>query len=376
MKALQLFSQLFLAACIILLQGCYKEKEIPDGDELFGYIDIPDWSVTTHSKEADLDYNTVFPQDEVLRFDIEIDSDSWTQIMDDLAANIGSSGFGFGGPGGPGGPGAMADFDPIWVPCSFHFNGIEWYKVGIRVKGNSSLQSTYRSGIDKFSFKLDFDEFEDDYEAIKNQRFYGFKQLNLNNNFEDYSLMREKVASDLFRDFGLVSAQTAFVAVYIDHGDGPKYFGLYTLVEEMDNTVIETQLGDDSGNLYKPEDDAATFANGSFDEDEFNIKNNEDEADYSDLLALYNHIHDNGRQSTPESWRSGLEQIFDVDLFLKWLAANTCMQNWDTYGLMSHNYYLYNSHLTNKLTWIPWDNNEEIKEGKMRGAVSLSYSEV
>jgi len=253
---------------------------------------------------------------------------------------------------------------------------VEWYQVGVRVKGNSSLRSTYNSGIKKFSFKLDFDEFEDTFPAIDNQRFYGFKQLNLNNNFEDLSQMREKVASDLYRELGLVSAQSAFVALYINHGEGEQFFGVYTLVEEVDDTVLDTQLGADDGNLYKPEGDGATFAAGSYNEPDMEKKNNEEIADYSDVYALYNTINDGDRLNESESWMSDLEEIFDTETFLKWLAANVTMQNWDTYGLMNHNYYLYNNPNSNSLMWIPWDNNEALKFGKMRGSLSLSLDEV
>jgi spore coat protein CotH len=46
-----------------------------------------------------------------------------------------------------------------------------------------------------------------------------------------------------------------------------------------------------------------------------------------------------------------------MEHFLKYLAINNTIVNWDSYGVMAHNYYLYN-HTTKKLTWIPWDHNE------------------
>jgi spore coat protein CotH len=61
-------------------------------------------------------------------------------------------------------------------------------------------------------------------------------------------------------------------------------------------------------------------------------------------------------------------------MFLKWLAANTVMQNWDTYGRMNHNFYLYHDPLTHRFTWIPWDNNEALQEGKQGGAINLTLS--
>jgi len=66
----------------------------------------------------------------------------------------------------------------------------------------------------------------------------------------------------------------------------------------------------------------------------------------------------------------------NVEGFLKWLAVNTTVQNWDTYGKMTHNYYLYNNPSNNLLTWIPWDNNEALQFGKMGGAISISCNEV
>ena len=226
------------------------------------------------------------------------------------------------------------------------------------------------------SFKLDFDEFEDDYPQIDNQRFYGFKKFSLKNNYDDDSFLREKVAAEVFSNSGLAVSHTAFYTLYVDHGDGPEYFGLYTLVEEVDDTVIETQFDNDNGNLYKPEDSGASFVNGTFSQTDFEKKTNEDEADWSDIQALFSALHDNSRTSDPAAWRSGLDAIFDTDVFLKYLAVNTVIQNWDTYGRMTQNYYLYNNPENGKLTWIPWDNNEALQEGKNGGSLALNFSDL
>ena len=53
------------------------------------------------------------------------------------------------------------------------------------------------------------------------------------------------------------------------------------------------------------------------------------------------------------------------------------IQNWDSYGKMSQNYYLYNDPETSKLTWIPWDHNEAmINAGRFRTPLSLGLNEV
>lgn len=368
-NSLIIMSFLLLTFCACRDEDIVAEtEEEQEEQEIIDMTDYSRWDDATHSDEATLNYDVVFNQTEVLRFDIKISSSDWSKMQSNLASVLSSS---------SGRPGESLDFDdPMFVPCSFYFNDKEWYHVGIRYKGNSSLQSTYSSGIKKFSFKLDFDEFEDDYPAIKNQRFYGFKQLNLKNNYLDKSEMREKVGADLFRQFGLASPQTAFCAVYVDYGSGSKYYGLYTIVEEVDDSVIKTQFADGSGNLYKPDGDAASFASGTYDTSELELKTNEDSANYSDARALYDIINSSLRTSDVETWKDNLESVFNVDLFLKYLAANNVIQNWDTYGNMTHNYYLYNNPANNKLTWIPWDNNEAFQTGNRYSALSFSMSEV
>lgn len=388
---------------------------------------LVNWGENTHSNSVDPDYDIVFDQSKVLEFNIKIDSEDWQSMQEDLEANIPTRSMNNERPrgnrqspseGGIAPEGRFAseggeppselesdkaappqgerpqgdreppvnnqmdtssdsDYDPIWVESSITFDDTTWDHVGIRFKGNSSLKSAVSSGNNKLSFKLDFDEFEDEYPEINNQRFYGFKQLNLNNNYNDESLMREKVSADLFRDFGVPAANTTFAIVNVDYGQGSEFYGVYTLVEEMDDTGIESQFENDSGNLYKPDGRAASFAAETYNDEEMVKKNNEDEADYSDVIALYDVINRENRLSNLESWKSDLEEVFNVDGFLKWLAANTVMQNWDTYGNMTHNYFLYNNSETNKLEWVPWDNNEALQGGKgNRGALSLGLDEV
>ena len=38
-----------------------------------------------------------------------------------------------------------------------------------------------------------------------------------------------------------------FCELYIDHGSGSQYFGVYTIVEEVDDTVLKTQFYSETG---------------------------------------------------------------------------------------------------------------------------------
>ena len=206
-----------LVSVIILCSSCYKEVIV----EIEGVIPgegLADWTSDTHSSDASPNYNIVFPQDEVNRIDIVIDSEDWQFMLDDLTENIGPFGsrsgmskspafasFGYNGQ-----PPPPPDFiTPVFAPCSFFFEGREWYNVGVRFKGNSSLRFTWQAGIMKLALRFDFDEFEDDYPEIKDQRFYGFHKLSFSNNFKDRSFLHEKLAADIFRDAGIKAPQTA-----------------------------------------------------------------------------------------------------------------------------------------------------------------------
>ena len=368
---------------LLLTTSCYKEITVTEENGITPGEGLADWTTETHSDDVMPNYDIVFPQDAVNRIDIVISSDNWEAMLQDLTDNLGV--FGTGSVDlknseeailePPQGGGSSDDFTPIFSAASVFFNEIEWYNVGVRFKGNSSLRSAWQAGVMKLAFRFDFDEFEDDYPEIKNQRFYGFQKLSFSNNFEDNSLLHEKVATDIFRDAGIKAPQTAYYRIYVDYGEGPVYFGLYTAVEIVEDTMLEDQFGSDEGNCYKPEGNAATFAEGTFNISEFDLKTNEDIADYSDVESLYDIINSNLRTINSEQWKIELESVFDVDNFLHWLAVNTVIQNWDTYGIMNHNYYLYQNPYTNKLVWIPWDNNEALSEGK-RTTLSFSMAEV
>lgn len=337
----------------------------------------PDWTEASHGNVAP-NYSMVFPQDQVNELEITIGADQWSAIRNNMKSLFGYD-FGAGGMGGP--PGAFPTTEPDYVQTTVKFKGKTWQHVGFRLKGNSTLTSAWRSGIYKLPFRLDFDKFEDVQPSVKNQKFYGFKELSFSPGVKDNSLIREKLGSDIFRMAGIPSAQSAFYKVYIDFGAGMKYCGIYCGLELPDDKMIIQQLGEDAGNLYKPESKLATFV-----QTEFEKKNNELAGDFGDVSGLVKALQSTKRSSDVAAWRSGLEAVFNVDLFAKYLAINNSIVNWDTYGVMAHNYYLYN-HSTKGLLWIPWDNNESFSKspgitGTTGGptgpgnAISLTMNEV
>ena len=344
-----------LLLSLALVAGCRADPALgPDGRA------NRDWSDATHGQMAAPNYAVVFPQAAVNTLEIQMTAAQWTAIRANMRSIFGYD-FGAGGtpglpPGGGAGglPAEISRPEPDYVDVTLTFNGKKWTRVGFRLKGNSSLTGAWRAGNSKLPFRLHFDRFEDQYPEVANQRFHGFRELSMSPGYNDQSLIREKLATDLFRAAGIPSAQTAFYRVFIDFGSGRRYVGVYTMVEVIDDTMVERQFGDASGNIYKPVANLRTFQAPLFEK-----KNNTTLADYRDIQALITALNDPLRTTDPATWRARLEATIDMPHVIRWLAVNTAMVNWDTYGAIAHNYYLYN-HPTRRLVWIPWDLNEAL----------------
>lgn len=357
---------------------------------------------TKPSKKQKPNYSVVFPQNKVNSLTIRMTKADWDSIKTDMKAKfrIGfGEGFRMGPMGGqrrpddrnnpmspmgmrpdgmppsgmpPSGPPPFGDGvpafgsgEPDYVKVSVEFKGKRWKQVAFRLKGNSSLSQSWGQGVYKLPFRLKFDKFNSD----KKASFYGFEELSMSPSFGDQSLIREKVAADVFRMAGVPAAQTAFYQVYIDFGEGLKYCGVYTMVEVIEDTMVKTQFGDKSGNIYKPESSLKKFS-----EKQFEKKNNKKKADYSDVQTFVTTLNNSTRTTNPAQWRTELEQVFNVNHFLKWLAVNTTIVSWDSYGALPHNYYLYNSP-TQHLTWIPWDENDAFGNNPMRNMPTPNFTQ-
>jgi hypothetical protein len=335
------------------------------------------WTEQSHAKGVDADYERIFPNNDVQKIEITISAQQYESMLENMIELYGEAGQGSGGgpgPGGGGGGGGFSDEEPLFVPVNVEYNGLTWWNVGMRFKGNSTLSGSWRRGGKKLPFRLDFDEFEDTYEEIDDQRFYGFKKITFSSGANDDSLIREKLGGELFRDAGVKVARSSFYQIYLDVGDGngKVYAGLYTMVEDLSDDFLKSQFEDDNGNLYKPDGSGADWQ--SFVEEGFVKKSNEEEADWTDIQNAIEALH--APQNDAESWRAELERHFNVGQYLKLLAVNQSIENWDTYGLMTHNYYLYANPSDNgRLLWLPWDLNECLQPSR-GNAMSVLLDEV
>ena len=236
--------------------------------------------------------------------------------------------------------------DKIDYAASVSYKGVTLDEVAFRTKGNSTLSQVAASGSERFSFKIDTNEY------VSGQKLLNLKKLNLNNNYNDPTYMRETISYEVMRNLGLPSPQTSFVNLYINN----QLHGLYTMVEPVDGEFLENNYSDSDGDLYKPDDadneglvghdliwiDAAYDSYSAIE-----LKSNEDVTQNNALLTFLNKINNS----------SDFDAVLNTDAMLRYLAASTAMSNLDSYqGTLAHNYYLYEE--SGAFSIIPWDFNE------------------
>ena len=119
-------------------------------------------------------------------------------------------------------------------------NGTKFQNVGIRPKGNSSLSQVAGSGSDRYSFRLQFDEY------IKGQTCFGLDSFVVNNMVGDYTYMKEYVSYELMREAGVDAPYFGFADIRVN-GEG---WGLYLAVENYGDSYEARTFGTTSGMMY------------------------------------------------------------------------------------------------------------------------------
>ena len=232
--------------------------------------------------------------------------------------------------------------DGDYILGSVSINGADFDSVGVRFKGTSSFDN-YPSHKKSFRIKLN---------KYKVQEFNGLKRINLNNGWSDPSMLREKLYLDFLYQQNITAPRANFAKVYIDS----LYWGLYTMVEQVDKTFLEHRFNNNNGNLYKAEGQSYLDWRGANQENYYSyydLKTNEKENDRGDLVRLLDVINN----SSNDNFAKALDSIFEIDSFVRAWAANNFIINRDSYFGSANNFYLYMNKNTDKFSWIIWDTN-------------------
>lgn len=264
-------------------------------------------------------YNQAFLQNEVATVFINIDSDSLNLLLGD----------------------SLYSGHEFMAAISYQSSlGTVFYdSIGFRARGNTSLSSQ------KKSFKIDFNRF------VSAQKFEGLEELNLNGEHNDVSIMRSFLAQHLLRAAGLAASRTSYVKLYVNN----EYKGLYINVEHLDDEFLDLRFPTEAnGNLWKcyyGADLTWWGSNPSSYQAVYELKTNKDSANYTALLNFINVLNNVPSVYFP----CAIQEVLDVDLFLRNIALEILMGQWDGYAYNKNNYYLYQREGDSKMVYLSYD---------------------
>jgi hypothetical protein len=291
-----------------MLAACGGDDAATDGDA--GVDAGPDAAVDESEQ--------LFPRDRVIDVTITLAPSDWDTLRNQQ----------------PGPAELTCDSGPnpeayTYFPATITIDGTTVANVGLRKKGNLGSLSTTRPGL-----KVKVNEY------VMGQRMLGLKQLTLNNNKQDDTLISQCLGYGLFRQAGLPAPRCAFAHVWVNGAD----MGVYTHVETLNKQFLERNFTDDSGNLYESGGDFLPGGTGGF-----QPKTNEMTNDCSDLEAVATAL-----QASPANLATQLGAVVDVDKFMRFWAMEVVTSHWDGYANNRNNFYVYHSPTSNKLEFIPW----------------------
>lgn len=292
--------------------------------------------------------------------------------------------------------------------CSVEIDGKTLSNVAIRAKGNTSLTQVESYGNDRYSFKIEFDHYDNSI------NYDGLDKLCLNNIIQDNTYMKDYLTYQMMGYFGVDAPLCSFANITVN-GEN---WGLYLAVEAVEESFLERNYGNDYGELYKP-DSTGNMGGGQKPEgleppenipidiqqgeitqnmsadasqqgrmaansppempqNQINGGKGGERSMGSDDVSLiytddsfdsYSNIFDNAKTDITDADKERLikllkqlgenqniNEIVDIDEVIRYFVVHNFVCNFDSYtGSMIHNYYLYEE--DGQMSMIPWDYN-------------------
>ncbi|MBQ3090131.1 MAG: CotH kinase family protein [Oscillospiraceae bacterium] len=245
-------------------------------------------------------------------------------------------------------PGFLAEAsEENYHSCTLVIDGEQFSNVGLRVKGNNSRRLTEKYGHERYSLKVEFDQYQ--YSS-----YYGLDKFSLDSSFQDNSYLKSWIVYDMMEYMDVPTPLRSYTWVRVNGQD----WGLFLAIEEPEEAFARRNFGRNHGQLYKPDyrrldDENADVAlkyiddnPESYDNIFRNAKFKPTEEDMARLIRALEIL------STGEE----LEQAVNVEEVLRYFTVQVFVVNLDSYlGKTGHNYFLYEE--DGKLSILPWDYN-------------------
>lgn len=250
-------------------------------------------------------------------------------------------------------------------------------QIGFRTRGNLSrgpIQDQEGNPLLQ-NFKISFHEpYHQDYDK---RTVFELEEIDLkwNRNW-DATYLTEKFSLDTFSALGVYAAHTTLVQFKITVGEQTYDYGIYTAFEPIDDNFIKRRFDKESndGVLYKslwqnygPANlgyPIANYAIGIKDEalnyrPSYDLKTQKEGATHQELTQFIKDIN----EKSVSDFELYIQENFEVDMFLKYLAVGVLLGNPDDYRAMGNNYYIYQNSATKKWVIIPYDYDHGMGQG-------------
>jgi spore coat protein H len=185
---------------------------------------------------------------------------------------------------------------------------------------------------------------------VNPETFQGNRELHLNAEYMDPSLIRNKLSLDFFHEIGTLSPESQHIFLKLNG----MHAGIYLQLESVDELFLKKR-GLPPGAIYYAINDDANFSLISpIDNDvkkslqdgyERKCGTEEDDGHLRKLIYKINTI-------PRADFETEIVKYVAVDKYLRWLAGVVCTQNFDGF---IHNYALYRNGETGLFEMIPWD---------------------
>lgn len=233
--------------------------------------------------------------------------------------------------------------DPYaWTEGDVSLDGESLKQIGVRLRGKIG---SFRDIDGKPKFKLDFNQY------VEGQEYYGLEGLALNNEVVDCGYIKEPTGYAIYHALGLAAPRVAYASVTVN---GESY-GLYLLVEVIDDEFLKSRYEEAGGNLY----DGKYLYYGGYDydlvdftprlQDNFTLEEGVDVA-LADVYAITDAILDRDR-----SFSERLDPLVDLDQLHRSLIAEQWIGHSDGYAMNRNNYRVYFNPWDGRMEMLPWD---------------------
>lgn len=242
---------------------------------------------------------------------------------------------------------ALATFqgsgEKTWLEVAVTLDGTTYDRVGLRLKGNSTLRRTdSTAGAEQYPWLIRLDR------LVDGQNHHGVTEVVIRVNSSASSL-NEVVALDLLTAAGLASEAHSYATVRV--GDAS---ALRVVLEAPgDAWARRTMSGD--GILYKAEATGDYTYRGTDPaayDDVFDQESGESD-DLTPLIEFLRFLD----ESSDADVESGLRERLDVASFATYLALEDLMDNYDAIDGPGNNSYLWWARDSRRMTVVGWDHN-------------------